>query len=100
MSPVRNVHEAHEGERRRSSCMDPLDRPLGGSQELCQGAGLPRAQGKGVREPLGVGGKVICLPRAYPSPHYRVDVLSDHVEILREIRDQDVHHTALEPGLV
>ena len=77
MSPVRDVHEAHEGERRRSSCMDPLDRPLGGSQELCQGAGLPWAQGKGVREPLGVGGEVISLPQAYPGPHYRMDVLSD-----------------------
>ena len=42
-SPVAHVHEAQERERRRSSCMDPLDCALGSSQELWQGAGLPWA---------------------------------------------------------
>ena len=83
MSSVRDVHEAREGERRRSPCMDPLDRALGDPQELRQGAGLPWAEGQGVRETLGVGGAVVRLSQAHPGPHYRVDVLGDHVEILR-----------------
>ena len=43
---------------------------------------------------------MVCLPHAHPGPHYRVDVLGDHVEEFREICDQDVHYSVLKSGQV
>ena len=98
--PVCDVHVSQERERRRRPRMDPLDGTLGRTQELRQGVGLPGALGQGVGKTLGMGGEVVGLSQAHPGSHYRVNVLRDHVEEFREIRDQDVHYPVLKPGQV